>query len=85
MLTAYMTYVIEKKILQVIIPEEAPLADDVDFERLAHYEMSGGNIKCAVFRAAARAALKEEGEEESLIYNYSYAVPHVPEIAIASY
>ena len=32
----------------------------VDFERLARHEMSGGNIKSAIFRAASRAALREE-------------------------
>ena len=30
----------------------------MDFEKLAHFEMSGGNIKSAVFRAASRAALR---------------------------
>jgi len=45
----------------LIIPEETPLAADVDFERLARHEMSGGNIKSVVFRAAATAALREEG------------------------
>ena len=43
---------------QLLIPEETPLAADVDFEKLAHFEMSGGNIKSAVFRAASRAALR---------------------------
>ena len=47
---------------QLIIPDEAPIAEDVDFDRLAHSEMTGGNIKSAVFRAASRAALREEGE-----------------------
>ena len=32
----------------------------MDFERLARYEMSGGNIKSAIFRAASRAALRSE-------------------------
>lgn len=48
--------------LQLIIPEETPIADDVDFERLAYYEMCGGNIKNVVFRAAATAALRDTGK-----------------------
>ena len=47
----------------MIIPEEVPLAEDVDFEKLARFDMTGGNIKSAVFRAASRAALKGEGEQ----------------------
>ena len=47
----------------MIIPEEVPLAEDVDFEKLAWFDMTGGNIKNAVFRAASRAALREEGEQ----------------------
>ena len=47
--------------LQLLIPEEAPLADDVDYEELAKFEMARGNMKGAVFRAAARAALRSEG------------------------
>jgi len=49
---------------QLIIPEEVPLADDVDFEQLARFEMTGGNIKSAVFRAASRAALRGEDERK---------------------
>ena len=46
---------------QLIIPEETPLAENVDFVKLARHEMSGGNIKNVVFRAAARSALREGG------------------------
>lgn len=49
--------------MQIIIPEEAPLADDVDYKELGRFEMTGGNMKGAVFRAAARAALRDEGEQ----------------------
>lgn len=45
---------------QLLIPEETPIADGVDFERLGRFEMSGGNIKSAVFRAASRAALRKK-------------------------
>ena len=46
---------------QLLIPEETPLDKGVDFDHLAHYEMTGGNIKSVVFRAASRAALRGEG------------------------
>ena len=44
--------------LQLLIPSETPLGDKVDFDRLSQHEMSGGNIKNCVFRAAARAAIR---------------------------
>lgn len=50
----------------MIIPEEVPLAEDMDFEKLARFDMTGGNIKSAVFRAASRAALRGEGEQRVL-------------------
>lgn len=46
----------------MIIPSETPLAKDVDFERLSHYEICGGSIKNAVYRAAANAALRDIGK-----------------------
>ena len=42
------------------MPAEAPIDKDVDFERLADHEMTGGNVQSAVFRAASRAALRDE-------------------------
>ncbi|MEZ4265183.1 MAG: ATP-binding protein [Myxococcota bacterium] len=40
-----------------LLPETAPLADDLDFDLLGDcYELSGGSIKNAVLRAAYRAA-----------------------------
>ena len=47
-----------------MIPEETPLDSGVDFERLARYEMSGGNIKSAIFRAASRAALRPDKDRQ---------------------
>ena len=47
-------------ISQLLIPKECPVADDVDYEHLAIHEMTGGHIKSAIFRAAARAALRKE-------------------------
>lgn len=49
---------------QLLIPEETPLDDDVDFERLARHDMTGGNIKSSIFRAASRAALRSEGSRK---------------------
>ena len=44
----------------MILPAEAPVAKDVDFEQLADHEMTGGNVQSVVFRAASRAALRDE-------------------------
>ncbi|OIP42249.1 MAG: hypothetical protein AUK47_04790 [Deltaproteobacteria bacterium CG2_30_63_29] len=42
---------------QTLLPESAPLAHDLDFEMLgAAFELSGGHIRNAIFRAALRAA-----------------------------
>jgi len=49
----------------LLVPEETPLSEDVDFDKLARYEMSGGNIKSVIFRAAASAALRPEGKNNS--------------------
>jgi SpoVK/Ycf46/Vps4 family AAA+-type ATPase len=48
------------KLWKLLIPKECPVADGVDYERLAIHEMTGGHIKSAIFRAAARAALRKE-------------------------
>ena len=49
------------------LPERAPLADDVDVERLAErFELSGGYIKNAVLGAVA-SAVHEAGDEEPRI------------------
>ena len=43
----------------MLIPEAAPLAPDVNFEELgSRFELSGGHIKSAVFRAAVRAEVE---------------------------
>lgn len=47
-------------LLQLLIPSETPLDEDVDYEKLSEFEMSGGDIKSAIFRAASRAALRPE-------------------------
>ena len=50
--------------MQLLIPQETPLSEDVDFDRLSQFEMSGGDIKSAIFRAASRAALRPERERK---------------------
>ena len=48
-------------IWQRLIPNECPIADDIDFQELgANFELSGGHIKNAVIRAAYRAAARDE-------------------------
>ncbi len=48
------------RIWRRLIPPEAPLAEDVDFEELGHlFDLSGGHIRSAVL-AAAVTALKED-------------------------
>ena len=59
---------------QLLIPEETPLAGDVDFERLARHNMTGGNVRSAVFRAASKAALRPD-EERKLTMKVCSAMP----------
>jgi SpoVK/Ycf46/Vps4 family AAA+-type ATPase len=58
-----------EKIWQVQVhPEKTPLADDVDFAELARkYEVSGGDIKNAVLRAAQMAAAEEGADRHKAI------------------
>ncbi len=41
-----------------LVPQKLPLADDVDFERLAQHDLTGGEIKNAVFNAARIALMR---------------------------
>ena len=50
--------------MQLLIPPETPLSKDVDFDKLSEFEVSGGDIKSAIFRAASRAALRPEVERK---------------------
>ena len=44
-----------------LTPKEAPLAPDVDFNELgARFELTGGHLKSAVFRAAVEASLQAD-------------------------
>jgi|GEM_PF-622025 len=54
---------LRRRLWRQLIPARTPLAPDVDFEALASaYELTGGHIRNAVYRAAARAALRPEAE-----------------------
>lgn len=56
------------------IPSRTRTADDIDFERLGHhFEMSGGNIKNAVLRAAFRAAAEEGIISEKHLFRAGHA------------
>ena len=49
------------KLWRAAIPEQAPVASDVDWEALGKgYQLAGGSIKQAVVRAATQAALRIE-------------------------
>lgn len=47
------------KIWQRMMPQKAPLADDINWEALAEVELSGGYIKNVVLRAARMAAAED--------------------------
>jgi SpoVK/Ycf46/Vps4 family AAA+-type ATPase len=54
---------VRAKLWRSLIPPAAPLDKKVDFEELgARFELTGGHIKSAVFRAAVEASLQAEGE-----------------------
>jgi len=46
-------------IWRVLMPEDAPLADDVDFNEYAKAKIAGGNIKNVILNAARRAAYRK--------------------------
>jgi len=49
-----------ERIWRHLVPAEAPLAPDVDFERIAQaFELAGGSIKNSLVRAAYRAAAED--------------------------
>jgi SpoVK/Ycf46/Vps4 family AAA+-type ATPase len=50
------------RLWKILIPQETPLSDDIDYEALSRQEMTGGNIKSCIFRAACRAALRTKEE-----------------------
>ncbi len=51
---------LRERIWRRLMPAQAPLADDVDFETVAEsFELSGGSIRNALLRAAYRAAAEQ--------------------------
>ena len=55
---------LRRKIWEKLIPRKAPLAEDVDLDRLAEYELTGAEIKNAVLNAARRAARRLRTKRE---------------------
>lgn len=51
---------LRKQIWKRMFPTKAPLADDIDWDLLASYEVAGGYVKNAVLRAARIAAFRQE-------------------------
>lgn len=62
------------EIWRSLMPEQAPVAEDVDYELLgARYEITGGYIKNAILSAVATAVHRqEEGEEGEGLIKMSY-------------
>ncbi|NLT95952.1 MAG: ATP-binding protein [Clostridia bacterium] len=61
---------LRKKIWLKLIPPEAPLSEDIDFDFLAQkYELSGGNIKNIVVSSAFQAAATNSKISMKLILN----------------
>jgi hypothetical protein len=65
--------------MATLTPPEAPLAEDVNFEKLAkHFEMTGGMIKNAIVRAAYMSCdigqpINQKRLEESCLDEYQAA------------
>lgn len=56
-------------------PDKTPLAEDVDFHALAQqFELTGGNIRNAVLKAAQIAAAEEGPDERKRIYQRHFQV-----------
>lgn len=51
------------KLWKVHISENMPISEDVNFYKLAEYELAGGSIANVVYNAARRAALREGSEK----------------------
>jgi SpoVK/Ycf46/Vps4 family AAA+-type ATPase len=63
-----------EKIWKVQLHDRTPLADDVDFRALAdRYEVSGGDIRNAVLKAALAAAAEEGPDEQKRIHQRHFA------------
>eukprot|EP01012_Entosiphon_sulcatum_P036076 TRINITY_DN4590_c0_g2_i1.p1 TRINITY_DN4590_c0_g2~~TRINITY_DN4590_c0_g2_i1.p1 ORF type:complete len:1023 (-),score=187.66 TRINITY_DN4590_c0_g2_i1:6-3074(-) len=53
---------LRQELWRALIPVRAPLADNVDFTRLAKLPLSGGAIRTAIIRASTRAAVRDSSE-----------------------
>jgi SpoVK/Ycf46/Vps4 family AAA+-type ATPase len=53
-------------------PERTPLADDVDFQSLARYPVSGGDIRNAVLKAALAAAAEHGPDSAKQIHQHHF-------------
>lgn len=63
-----------------IHPDKTPLADDVDFEVLAHgFDLSGGDIRNAVLKGAQMAAA-EEGEDARKVIHQRHLIAASQEV-----
>jgi hypothetical protein len=51
-----------REIWKKLMPEKMPLSADIDFDLLAAYEISGGEIKNAILLAARKAIAKNQAE-----------------------
>lgn len=51
---------LRKQIWKRMFPKQAPLSDDIDWDLLASYEVTGGYVKNTVLRAARIAAFRQE-------------------------
>lgn len=56
---------IQTSLWKSILPDKVPLADDVDFDAITRdYSLTGGGIKNVIFRACARAILRDEQDRK---------------------
>ncbi|KAJ5071028.1 atpase [Anaeramoeba ignava] len=54
---------LREKLWKILIPNAAPCDSDIQFSLLARdFAFAGGNIKNAIFRAASKVALRDEGD-----------------------
>ena len=55
------------KLWRNLVPKEAPVRGDVDFDELgSRFELTGGHIKSAVFRAAVEASLVDDPAKRAI-------------------
>ncbi len=62
------------RLWQVHVNDKMPLSPDVDFRKLAEYELAGGSIANVVYNAARKAALRDEGQRFVTQKDFSDAI-----------